>query len=228
MPACFSSSPEANIMFVSCRPSPCYFSEQHPNTHTAHAYTKHTHTHTHTHTYSRWAYALTATFCSVLGSLLRFPPSSSCNSALCCNSFLLTLHLQDSRWQGLQHRRRAGSFPSLSLPSSSSVHRLLHLADCPSQYALLLHEARPVDPSDNPVFHIGKLILTQGPGADAQPILQVLEHAEYERWSLIYILLVLLSPEELHEKHCYDWESDCGLPAFQTHCVHEATHGILK
>lgn len=50
-------------------------------------------------------------------------------------------------------------------------------------------------------------------------ILQVLEHGDYERWSLICILLLHLALEELHEKHCEDRGSNSGLPAFQPQFV---------
>lgn len=145
--------------------------------------------------------------CSVLGSLLMLPPSLSRNSALCCNSFLLIQI--NFRAPGLQDGRRGSPCRVAALEvfhltpclPPASVHFVLPPSDSPSHYTLLLHEARAIDPSDNPVFHIGRLILTLSPGADVWPILQVLEHAEYESWSLIYILLVPLSLEELPEKH---------------------------
>lgn len=97
-------------------------------------------------------------------------------------------------------KRSTGSFRPLFLATCSPIHFTLPPPNSPFHYTLLLHEAWAIDLSDNPVFHIGRLILTQSPGADARPILQVLEHAEYERWSLIYIQLVPLTPEELHDR----------------------------
>lgn len=144
----------------------------------------------------------------VLGSLIIFtpplplpliPPSALTPSSQFKATFL--------GWGGgwgaalARHMKRStGSFRSLFLATCSPIHFTLSPPNSPFHYTLLLHEAWAIDPSDNPVFHIGRLILTQSPGADARPILQVLEHAEYERWSLIYIQLVLLTPEELHDR----------------------------
>lgn len=113
------------------------------------------------------------------------------------------LYFQDKRL-GLPRR----STEKFSISLLAAVHFTLPPSDSPSHYTLLLHEAQAIDPSDNPVFHIGRLILTQSLGADARSILQVLEHAEYERRSLIYIPPEPLGQEELHEKHCYEWGSD--------------------
>lgn len=85
---------------------------------------------------------------------------------------------------GSPHRSK-GWFP---FHPPASVYLALPPSDSPSAHTLLLHEALAIDPSDNPVFHIVRLILTRSLGADARTILQVLEHADYERGSLIYIL----------------------------------------
>lgn len=156
----------------------------------------------------------------VLGSLIIFPPAPlpvTLPSAATPSSWFKSVlgHFTCTTRNKVYHAEAMEVFYLTPSPTPSTVHFAPPPSHSPSHYTLLLHEAQAIDPSDNPVFHIGRLILTQSPAADARPILQVLEHAEYERWSLIYILLVPLTPEEQHEKHCWQRGSDCGLPAFR-------------
>lgn len=145
---------------------------------------------------------MTATFSMSLGPSSYLPPPLPLipPSALTPSS---QSHFFRMGWGAAlaRHMKRStGSFRPLFLATCSPIHFTLPPPNSPFHYTLLLHEAWAIDLSDNPVFHIGRLILTQSPGADARPILQVLEHAEYERWSLIYIQLVPLTPEELHDR----------------------------
>lgn len=111
MTACFLQALRPTSCFVPHNLLPANF---HRNTHTQ-TYMSNVYT----HITSRWAHAMTATFTVSLAPS-SYSPSPSCNSAHCCNSFLLiqinfrALHLQDTR-QGLPCRS-SGSFLSLSLP----------------------------------------------------------------------------------------------------------------